>query len=308
MIYAYTPLSFRLGPWTKASSSHEGVFDRSKYVYNASALLDYLLDVISDIGKPFVYRSTFSLINVVSHTAQLSFGKKDAPATELRRAGHLHFTFAFTSNIDYSSRSRPATRKSVHGAVLWSSDTRGRASFMTISIPYHVMRDFGLKTPSLSDLSWLYSMVGASTKNFVRYRAFYDSSTSTFKDAEGFESVKYKTIPTLLNRHPFSEWVYSVYAWRSMANVFSDRHATPQFCQFYAKNLRQYYKRLRLPNIAKIEAKVEDHVRSLVLDSQVAKETVPLLSQLISSPIDWSKTVEVEQVVDQILRGRSYVY
>jgi hypothetical protein len=266
MIQLTTFTDFSISPWTNSPGAHESVFKLDKLRYDVVPLIDYLHATLYSLGKPFVYRTMFTLTNVTSGISMLSYGLNRAPVKQLRRMNGLHFTFAFTSRKWYNERVPRYILPMGTGVTFWGQTFRTSSDFMTIAVPHTVVRAMGIRTFNLRELNWLYHLVGALTKNFLFHNRFYvedeDYNHSTITS-----TLTYAQLPSLFKHRPYDTWIYSHYAWRSMANVLNPRSVTEDFCQHYLKNLTQFFGRHKTNNVLAIENRLVEIIKAWVANN-----------------------------------------
>lgn len=258
---------FRVTAWPKASDSYNVFFQQDKMKYNLVPLVDYLSDCLFNVGKTFVRRSTFTLVNATNPLSNLSFGTNTAPHPKLRRLHKLFFTFAFTADSIYDASVYPRFTLAPHlNVLLWGFDMYKATNFMTIGIPHTVMREIGISTTSLRELQWLYMFIGAFTKNFALRNEWYSPNTTEFNDTVTYKpSLHYVSVPMLFKRFAYPDWIYSARAWEVMANALHPSAATEKFCDFYCRNLLKFWRKSTTPNVVEIERKVWSHIHGEVL-------------------------------------------
>lgn len=268
MIYLPSSTIFRLSEWPKAGASHYHYFSRDKYRYDATPLIDFLSQKIFDLGRAFVYRSTFTIVNATSPISGLSHGYNDSPSERMLRLHPLVLTFAFTSRNRYGTRTHEPkyTIKPMPHVVLWGDTLRTSCDYMTISIPKSVLRRMGLTTFNTRELAWVYMLVGAFTKGFVNRCKYFLSheqnpNSDQFRDTSApKDAIRYAPLPLLFKHHEYPDWIYSTLAWEQMANVLHPKAVTREFASFYFTNLNQFWGRYRCKNVIAIETKLRNIV------------------------------------------------
>lgn len=275
MIHVHSLTDFTISPWTKATASHDAYFTNERLKFNVAPLLDFISAALYSVGKPFVYRSTFTLLNVTNGIASLSYGLGRQPHRRLRQLHGLHFTFAFTTNWQYSQWAMPKHRFLVGpDTTFWGYTLRTSSNFMTIEIPRTVLNECGIKTLNVREMAWIYHLVGAFTKNFVFRNSYFVEHGKPFLDEPISDGVLFTSLPMLFKFYNFGAWHYSFHAWRMISNTLSPRCVNDRFCLHYLKHLTPFYKKYTTDNVIQIEAKMESIVKQMVANKDPRLETV----------------------------------
>lgn len=304
LIHMKSTTSFRLSEWNKAGSSHEMYFKTDKLKYNLVPLIDFLSKTIYNVGRCFVYRTTFSLVNVVSPISNLSYGTELAPYNMLN-GNHLQFTFSFSSRWSYLNQ-RPAFQlRPYPHTVLWGNSLYTSSDFMTIDIPKTVMRDVGITTVNVREITWLYMFVGAFTKSFVNRSMYYNENNSgAFNETNtAKQDLYHHTIPNLFKQFPYADWIYSDMMWKMAPNVLHPNSVDDKFAYFYCLKLLQYYGKYTTANVVEIERKVKEYLRGEVLKQIEGeyRDVVDMLSERASARTPLPPREEVERYVNTLL-------
>lgn len=325
-IHQKSLFTFRLSEWPSAQASHFSYFTSDKQKYDLTPLIEHLAEALYNTNKAFVWHSTFSLINVTSNIASLSYGYQEPPHVSLRSFFPLSFTFAFTTRNEYDGQIRPRhkVRPQPH-TYIWGSSLRGNSDFITVTVPKQIMRKVGLITPNIREMKWLYMAVGAFTKGFAHRPDFYTHPHRGLFNMDPIgpqmaaSKYQYTKFQAVLKHLEYHLWGYSKDMWELAPNMLSPRAANEDFIEYYCVHLaKHYYGKFRTDNISEIERKAYDFVESGVLDiierQQESRDVGPTYSvsrqahvaaYLAQGEIDaLSKTTNVQSTVTKLLQGQ----
>lgn len=243
--------------------------------YDLAALVEFLAAELYGSHKPLVRYSTFSLVNVTSNIAHLSYGLAYPPHRSIYSYYPVSFTFAFTSRDTYDGTIRPKFRVGLtQYTTIWGHSLGTNSDFITINVPKSLMRDVNLLVPNLREMKWLYMAIGAWSKNFVKYTGFYNPNgggkfRSDAIDAHMAYSRYYQAnVQQAFKRLSYDLWAYSRDIWDLCPNFVSPRSANEDFVDYYCAYLgRDFYGKYITRSVKEIESRVEEYVRGGVLDA-----------------------------------------
>lgn len=301
-------------------------FTPDKIKYDLSVLVEYVAKALYDTNRAFVRYSTFSLVNVLSPIAHLSYGLAPPPHETLRRFHPLAFTFAFTSRDTYPENAYPKfSIRPLPQTHIWGMRFGAISDYITIQVPKRVMREAGLLVPNIRELKWLYMAIGAWSKGFVWRPDFYDANQPQFHIAPidartAYSQHYYRNMQSVFKYVPYSQWGYSKEMWQLAPNFLHPHIANDDFIEFYCQYLASdYYGRYsQANNVRKIEGKVEDYVRSGLIDlisiigtpnasaqvSDVQQRNMrTVLTMLGGMHSVLSESPDIEELTRKILRG-----
>tara|TARA_B100000700_G_scaffold88627_1_gene99979 strand:- start:98037 stop:99032 length:996 start_codon:yes stop_codon:yes gene_type:complete len=273
MIHQRSASTFRVVEWPTSQASHFRIFNTPKLRYDLSVLVDFLAQALYETNKAFVRYSTFSLVNVVSPIAGLSFGYDKPPYEDIRHFHPLSFTFAFTRRDEYNGEIRPRFQmRPAQYVTFWGHTQIGNADFVTINVPKRVMRDVRLLTPNMREMEWLYMAIGAWSKNFAQRFDFYTRKGWYNSDPISVETARakfyYQKMQHLFKHVPYDQWGYAKDMWELAPNFLNPKAANTDFIDYYCRYLaHDYYRKYSVPNVQKIEKLAEKYVASGVLDA-----------------------------------------
>lgn len=270
-----SPNSFRLVEWPKSQASHLMFFTQDKHRYDMSVLVEFLSKALSDAHRAFVRHATFSLVNVTSPRANVSFGLAVPPHKRLLKFHPLSFTFAFTTKDKYVALTRPkfAVQVAPH-TTMWGNTLGTNTDFLTINIPKPVMSRLGLSSPTLREMKWLYMAIGAWSKGFVQRSNYYVPGKQVYDnkpmDSKMAYSVHYREKLQHLFKHTeYNMWPYSKDMWDLAPNMIHPFCVGDDFADYYCRYLAKDYwgKYKKTVNIETIEHHVYQYLESGVLDA-----------------------------------------
>jgi len=304
MIYLNTSTTFRLSEWPKSCGSTQVFFKRDKLQYNMVPLIDYLSKTLYDIGKAFVYRTTFSLTNIVSPVSGLSYGYNDIPSYRMLRLSPIVCSFAFRYNNKYVAKKEPRYCINAYPHVnLWGSTLRTSSDFMTISIPRSVIKECGIWAPNMREVQWLYYLIGAFSKGFVNRCNYYDPNTYDFKSlVNNKQAILYVGLPSLFSKYEYADWIYSDRAWQSMPNALHPSAADDIFCAFYCRYLRRHWKKYSTANVIEIEKRIRTYVHNQVLDClSLGQDKAGVITRMVEFNYNLPAMTQVDAYTDKLL-------
>lgn len=262
--------NFRLNEWPKAQASYTLFYNRHMSIHDLTPTIDFLADVLYSSRCSLVRYPVFTLVNVSMPKSNLSYGTMPIPHKSLYGLSDIVLTFAYTDKVRYTPEIKPQFNLKVgKNAYLWGTSLSYNTDYLTIFLPHNVYRS--MKIGSLtSDVEFLYYTLGPWTKNFVRHNKFYNSNGYRIPEVPHnirFSNVFRKTIPDLLNRHSYDEWIFNNEMWNRLPSIFSTRLVNDQFCDYYCRYLaKRYWKRHKSPNVKDIERRIFDYLEGAILD------------------------------------------
>lgn len=298
-IHQRSAFDFRVQEWPKTSSSSTLFFQKARYRINAVPLLNYVLDVMVRVGRARTRKSTFTLLNVYHELSMLSCGKEPQPHRTVRPGNVLAFTFAFAFRP--YTQARPISNQPLEGYRLWSANYNAAATHMTINVPRSVMREMGVTTFNLREMEWLYMLVGAFTKAYLRKPEWFISHYDNYltSNVRPPETLLRSSVYNLFTLYTYPEWIYSAWAWENMANTLNPRAVDQRFALHFAKYLTRYWNRELIPNVLEVQNAIWEELRGFVLDCQQRNDMLPL-QRMIPGITEVSS---VEAVVQQLVTG-----
>lgn len=324
MIYLNSADNFRVTEWPKSQASHFMYFNTPKLQYDLSALVEFLAKALFNTNKTFVRRSTFSLVNVTSNIANLSYGYSSPPYKTLRHFHPLTLTFAFTSRNTYDGEIKPKfSMRPYPYSTMWGHTLLGNSDFITIQVPKTVMRDMGLLVPNIRELQWLYMALGAWSKGFATRFSFYtrtgDYRSKPIDPHMAFSRLYRANMQRVFKREPYDTWAYSKEIWNLAPNIISPRMANEDFQEYYCRYLADdFYGKYPSANVLKIERRVEEFVESGLIEAMsavaddslgnlygnVVSRNLMTVMQMVDGDAEYIKQItNVSESVKQILAG-----
>lgn len=272
-IHQRTGSTFLVQPWTGSGANHYRLFNRPKLKIDLSVIAEHVAECMFNTNKAFVRHSTFSLVNVCSPIANLSFGYQPEPFEQLRRFHPLSFTFAFTRYNAYNPKQRPRFMvRPRPNVTFWGYNLIHNSSFMTINIPKQVMRRANLLVPNLREMEWLYMAIGGFSKGFAKqfdfYTRFGDFRTQAISHEVAYSRFFNMRFQRVLKQVPYDQWGYSKDMWLLAPNFISSRSADPSFLDYYCRYLSPYNQRPQSTNAKRIQERAISFLAEGLRDAQ----------------------------------------
>lgn len=278
-IHQRTPSNFRVTAWPTSGAGHFRLFNVPKLKTDLSVIVEYIAEALFNTNRAFVRHSTFTLVNVVSPIANLSYGYNKEPYEAIRRFHPISFTFAFTHRDRYSGELRPRFMlRPFPQTTFWGFTLVGNSDFLTVNIPKRVMREANLLVPNMREMEWLYMAIGAFSKGFAKQFDFYTSKGMYRQKPISVEIAKsrfyHARFQSILKHVPYNRWVYNRDMWQLAPNFLSYRSANDDFLDFYCRYLaEEFYEKYKTKNILNIERKARDYLRPGVQQAIYAAST-----------------------------------
>lgn len=277
-IHQRTASTFRVTPWPTSGAGHFRLFNTPKLKTDLSVIVEYLAEALFNTNRAFVRHSTFSLVNVTSPIANLSFGYNAEPFEAIRRFHPLSFTFAFTRRDRYHARFRPRfMMRPYPQTTFWGYTLLGNSDFLTINIPKRVMREANLLIPNMREMEWLYMAIGAFSKGFARQFDFY-TLKGMYRQKPLSLEIAYSRFyharfQAMLKRVPYNRWGYNRDMWLLAPNFISPRSANDDFLDFYCRFLsEEFYQKYPSANVKKIEGLAAEYLKRGVREVRTVLE------------------------------------
>jgi len=266
-IHQRTGSNFRVTPWPTSGAGHFRLFNKPKLSTDLSVIAEYIAEALFNTNRAFVRHSTFTLVNVVSPIANLSYGYNKEPYESIRRFHPLSFTFAFTRRDTYNGVYRPRFMlRPYPQTTFWGFTLLGNSDFLTVNIPKRVMREAGLLIPNMREMEWLYMAIGAFSKGFARQFDFYTTKGMFRQKPISVEVAKsrfyHARFQAMLKRVPYNYWGYNRDMWQLAPNFISPRAANEDFLDFYCRYLsEEFYEQYKTNNVKRIERAARDYLK-----------------------------------------------
>jgi len=196
-------------------------FERSEYntVQVGELFSSVIAPALFDLPTVFTSREPFTLVNVYCIPNSFSYGVCPPPPKEAQpSASTWFFTFAQTADRYYGTERKIVSKLRGISTRVWSTSTSGRLRYVTVAVPHNQATNLGLSYKATTAF-FLYVMLGALTKSFVRSHRYWD-------EAEDFEASYRALHPALvhsglylqpaaqvISRLPYHLWVFNRSIW-----------------------------------------------------------------------------------------------
>lgn len=305
---------FRVNEWPKAQASHLMYFKPPRVKFGLNLILEHIARELHETHRGYVKHSTFTLVNVFSFIASLSFGNQRPPHKRVRDdLGPLNVTFAFTPTVEYNGQLEPRfkQRRSFH-SIIWGTRFEQSRSFMTTDVPHKVMDEARLLVPNLQEMAWLYMAIGAFSKGFVKRHDFFRDDDALFDSNPMPPAIAYSKfysagMPFAFKNMSWDDWVYSREMWELAPNIFSARSFNDNAVEYYCRYLANDFYKKTESEVAKVmEEKAFIMVRSGLLDilsDEVHTSKYIDIVNAMTRHRTIERTIDVEEVTERILTG-----
>lgn len=290
------PLDFRLSAWPQGGDHYVTTYNTDRYMIDVKMILDYVESELRRIAPAFVFKTTFTLVNVTSKFTEMSVGLCDSPDESLRR-GPLTFTFARTKDNNGAQEPDVTIWHTMYSAT-WGPATNHMADFITVNVPLVVCTRARVQQMMEKTQRLLFNIAGGFTKAVIR--SIHDANLNY----SGMEKFKYYQIPRAMFYVSLNDWKYVLDFWKRMPDLLRvtwDSQFLEYYCREIAPNLPQ---RQRSPYYEQYREEAIDALRGFVLDylqNTVKPAEINLLSLL---PADDMIINDVETLVSNLAQGK----
>ena len=302
------PLTFRLSTWPWGGASYMKTFNWRAHNVIFKPVLDYLFQELEKSPTLKVRYTTFTLVNVYSAFTQLSYGPSGAPHPRIMR-GPLTFTFALRNVNSAEFLPKHVIWNTGHTA-LWGPDLQHGHDYLTISVPIDICARCRMNNTLRTQMEWLYKIIGGWSKSYVMHR---DSITLRTDDPKLIhDQIYYKTIPAMMWRYPWNDWVYAREFWDRAPDILNVE-VNSMFVRYFLQYLTRYYRNIGNQNINQSVVQafddITEYVRHGVLDiiqGMATDEAQALLAVLSADTIKLlseGNALDVEGLVISICKG-----
>ena len=239
--------NFKVGPLRGLRGSINSVFKDSFITQDIGTLLQFIFEQLVESHYPMLLREMFTLVGIQNNLTNQSVGYTKPLEDESIVPTMTELTLVFSmARIPKKTIKNPhVIRGTENCRFLGTLDKR--ASYTD----YMVM---GIRTKELSmdldynyqsDLVYLYNIIGAVTKNFVRNNAWWKKDSAfplaIYKDLTLVESMyANKNIKDVIDSVPYNMWGYNREVWREANNLLCDHHFSERFCLYYVLYIHEF--------------------------------------------------------------------
>lgn len=240
MPYVKVPISFAVTEWPTSPGSQNFYFNPRNAKQNIGRLLMFVAEHLYKARQPFTSRVPFTIINAYSPLSRVSLGFDESPSDIFYSNNTpLTFTFALSRDKDASTTEPNSIRKPNRNMFIWGDSVRDRTKFLTLKLDPDVTSNLKLEQMLISNMRYIYFVVGAFTKNLVRNSGWYGSNPSFIEDGHsGIDTmVSNITIPDLFKHFDYTFWAYNKSVWKNASNLLVEEHWNDNLKLYYAAYL-----------------------------------------------------------------------
>jgi hypothetical protein len=196
--------------------------------------------------KPYLYNTPgvragkywFTLVNVSCLHTGFSYGLADTPPKNVCPLSCTWvFTFALRS-YGYTTNTKVKIIKRVGQSTIWG---KTGSEFLTIGVTHSEAREMNLKYDSFTP-EWLYTLVGASTKNFVLHNRFYTKDYTPLyapkKLSMLYTQYNMQSLYNIVRNVPYHLWIFNRNVWQNAA-LISEQHITDKSLMYMCLYIRR---------------------------------------------------------------------
>lgn len=192
--------------------------------------------------QPFTSQVPFTIINAYSPKSNMSYGYDDKPSDIFYSNNTpLVLTFALTRDKKASTTEANVVRKPYKNMFLWGDSVFNRSKYLTVKITPEQFSEFKLDQMLISNMRYLYFIVGAFTKNLVRHDNWFGSKPTFIDEGHtGIEAIVHAiSIPDLFKNYDFPHWAYNEYVWQKAQNLIVEDHINDNLLLYYSAYLHK---------------------------------------------------------------------
>uniref|UniRef100_A0AB39CEG2 Virion structural protein n=1 Tax=Pseudomonas phage HRDY3 TaxID=3236930 RepID=A0AB39CEG2_9VIRU len=291
------PLDFRLSAWPKGGDNYVTTYNTDRYLIDLKMVLDYVEESLKGTPMAFIFKTSFTLVNLYTMYTDHSVGLCDSPPKNVMRTG-LVFTFARTI------RQYDNTQKAVHSTwmrgytCIWGTSDNQSADYISISIPLNILTRARMQQMMDRDQRLFYEIAGGYTKAIIRQQIDFSGGVDTTA-----AKLLYQNIPRAMFYTSMNDWKYVLDFWKRMPDLL---HVdwSPKFIEYYvrfiAPNLPM---RQRSKYYALYREQAQDQLREFLLryvQNQIEPEEAGLAALL---PLEENALHDIETLVSQLSQG-----
>lgn len=225
-MYSYIPVThnFRVSAWPAGGDHYTDTYSSYRYKFDIKSVLDYVKDQLEKVASAFVFKTSFTLINVYSDYFQNSIGYCAEPSSNVR-VSPITFTFA-RSFLD-GHYAKPIFWQT-HYTAVWGTTHERPSDFISISLPIDLISRSGINRALNSEMRAFYDILGAYTKAIVMKRLPIGTTNPEIIKSK----VLYWNIPKAMWELPIQDWAYCQDFWNRIPALLTIDW-TPAFLEYY---------------------------------------------------------------------------
>lgn len=241
MIHRNQQTSFRTTEFSLSGGFLHSLL-KSKYLnINVGDVFEYLVDTLWHTVGAMNNAVNFSLVNVFSPFTNFSHGNLPPPPKSAWPTGKaLVFTFAVRNRFSYVDAFDPKTVRRRTNFVTHFGDGFNNQDYISISVSMEQGKDWGCSTAHANELQYIYNLIGAMTKSFVRRQNAYKTADEDYEDVHSLLKLtdmhsRFYRMPMkqMFLQVPYHLWVFNYHVWEYAPNILSQRLITPTVALYY---------------------------------------------------------------------------
>lgn len=241
MIHRNQQTSFRTTEFSLSGGFLHSLLKPKYLNINVGDLFEFLVDTLWHTVGALNNAVDFNLVNVFSPFTNFSHGYLPPPPKAAWPTGKaLVFTFAVRNRRSYVDAFSPNTVRRHSNAVTHFGEGFNNRDFISISINMEQGKDWGCSTSKSNELQYVYNLIGAMTKSFVRRQNAYLTADEEYDDVHSFLKLtdmhsRFYRMPMkqMFLQVPYHLWVFNYHVWEYAPNVLSQRLITPTVALYY---------------------------------------------------------------------------
>lgn len=267
---------------------------KPKYLnINVGELFEYIADSLWHVVGALNDSVDFTLVNVCSPFTKFSHGYLPPPPSKAWPTGKaMVFTFAVRNRRTYVNQifNSNSVRRHSNSVTHFGFGYNNR-DFVSISIDMQQGSEWGCAYPKSNELQYIYNLIGAMTKSFVRRQTAYLTAEKDYEDVHSL--IDLYDIHIRLYRMPLKQmfltvpyhlWPFNYHVWEYAPNILPQRILTPTVALYYFMYLNDAVSKLPRTTADVTMTRLGlDRNATTVLDDGIAGHLASSLIQLVSS-------------------------
>lgn len=211
---------------------------KSEYIdMQVGALFEHIAMQLFQTPLAMTSKVDFTLVNVLATDLHQSAGFLPMPPPPdgmPDTSPRLVFTFAIRQDLDYFGKPVQRQFKSTWVNTFNVVAFR-RPQFINVSVPVTLAGQWGLTGMTWTRVQYLYYIIGAMTKAFVRRNRYYTMGDEPYQYGSDLRrTMRYWGLISglpfsrLASAVPYNYWAFNRQVLSGQANILSSRHITPE--------------------------------------------------------------------------------
>lgn len=288
------PLDFRLSAWPYGGDRYVTTYNTDRYLIDIRAVLDYVELQLRKTPLVFIFKTSFTLVNVYSEYTNTSVGLVEVPEPKVRRTG---LVFTFTRTMDNGPRKANHIAWLRGYTALWGNTPTTASDFISISIPLNILTAARMQQMMDRDHRYLFDIAGGYTKAVIRSLKEFTGGVETTRKYLDY------TIPKAMFYMAMEDWKYVQDFWNRMPDLLRVEW-TPKFIEYYVRYIApDLPMRQRSKYYEQYAEEAQEHIRQFILrylQNSLHPDETNLVSLL---PEDETLIHDVETLVMNLSKG-----